>query len=374
MSTAARLNAGACTLAKPVKMTDPRYEIPQMEQIAGGSRDDVENSIRTAPTMTPEPVPPTSVPDEPRPPAWVPPGRMLAIPDVGELFVRDSIDRAGATKPAVLLLHGWCVTADVNFAQVYAELAKAYRVIALDHRGHGRGLRSEAPFTLEACADDAARLLEVLRVKRAVVLGYSMGGPIALLLAHRHPKMVGALVLEATAMEFHEGARERILWHGLTLAETILRHGGARGTVERLLSAAIDRTPASASQQSWVARELRKGSMREILEAGQALRSFDARPFISEIDAPAVVVVTTRDRLVAPRKQRALAAALTATVLELEDDHDVPVSVHPAFRDVTRAAVDLAAEHAGLLTLQGQRNRHLHFWNKSRLKGSEATG
>ena len=33
--------------------------------------------------------------------------------------------------------------------------------------------------------------------------------------------------------------RERVLWHGLTLAETILRHGGARGTVERLLAAAV---------------------------------------------------------------------------------------------------------------------------------------
>ena len=355
-------------------MTDPHCEISRTKKVAGAKKEQVENSIGTAPTMTQELALPTSVPDEPRPPAWVPPGRMLAIPDVGELFVRDSVDRASATKPAVLLLHGWGATADVNFAQVYAELAKAYRVIALDHRGHGRGLRSEARFTLEDCADDAARLLEVLRVKRAIVLGYSMGGPIALLMAHRHSKMVGSLVLEATAMEFHESARERILWHGLTLAETVLRHGGARGTVERLLSAAIERTPASASQRSWVAGELRRGSMREILEAGQALRSFDARPFISEIDAPAVVVLTTRDRLVAPRKQRALAAALTATVLELEDDHNVPVSVRPAFRDVTRAAVDLAAEHAGLLTLQGQENRHLHFWSKGRLKESEATG
>jgi len=299
---------------------------------------------------TPHPVPPTSVQDAPRPPAWLPAGRTLVLPGLGELFVRDSNDQSGDAKPAVLLLHGWGATADVNFVQVYAELAKAYRVIALDHRGHGRGLRSEARFTLEDCADDAARLLEALAVERAVILGYSMGGPIALLLARRHPSLVGALVLEATAMEFHEMVRERVLWHGLTLAETILRHGGARGTVERLLAAAVERTPASASERSWVAGELRRGSMREILEAGAALRSFDARGFVAEIHVPAVVVVTTRDRLVAPRKQRALAAALTATVLELEDDHDVPVSVRAAFRNVTRVAVDIAAQRAGLIS------------------------
>jgi len=232
-------------------------------------------------------------------------------------------------------------------------------------------LRSEAPFTLEACADDAAALLEALAVERAVVLGYSMGGPVALLLAHRHPKIVGALVLEARAMEFHESVRERLVWHGLTLAEAILRHRGSTGTVERLLAAAIERTPASASQRSWVAGELRRGSMREILEAGAALRSFDARGFVSGIEAPAVVVITTRDRLVAPRKQRALAAALTATVLELEGDHDIPVSVRPDFRNVTRAAVDLAAQRGGLMILQaptvkcsgplGQRSSPLRF-------------
>ncbi len=277
---------------------------------------------------------------------------MVVVPDVGELFVRDSNDGVPDSKPAVLLLHGWGATADVNFFNVYAELAKAYRVIALDHRGHGRGLRSEDRFTLEHCADDAASVLEALAVERAVVLGYSMGGPVALLLAHRHPKMVAALVLQATALEFHEMLRERLLWHGLTFIDAVLRHGGARGTVERLLTTAVDRTPAPTSQRQWVAGELRMGSRREILEAGLALRSFDAREFAGEIDVPAVVVITTRDRLVAPRKQRALASALTATVLELEDDHDVPVSVGPDFRDVTRVAVDIAAERAGLMTLE----------------------
>ncbi len=119
----------------------------------------------------------------PVPPAC-PPGRVMNLPGRGEVFVRDS---GGApANPVVLLLHGWTASADLNFFPVYACLAESYRVIALDLRGHGRGMRSIAPFSLEDCADDAAALLEQLGAGRVIVVGYSMGGPVGLLLARRH--------------------------------------------------------------------------------------------------------------------------------------------------------------------------------------------
>lgn len=286
-----------------------------------------------------------------RPPFWLPPGMTIVVPGNGELFVRDTKSLSPSYRPTVLLLHGWGVTADVNFFNAYAELAKSYRVMALDHRGHGRGIRSETCFTLEDCADDAAGLLSALSAGPAVVVGYSMGGPVALLMALRHPEMVAALVIESAALEFHDSLRERVVWHGLTLAEKLLHHGGARGCVDRLLSAAVEHNPALGTQRDWIRGELRRGSLREILEAGAAIRCFDARRFATQVGVPAVVVVTVHDRLVAPKKQRALAASLGATVLELEADHDAPVSAGEAFRIATRAAVDLAAERCGLMTL-----------------------
>ena len=51
------------------------------------------------------------------------------------------------------------MSADLNFFPVYGDLAETYRVIAPDLRGHGRGMRSAEPFSLEDCADDAAALL-----------------------------------------------------------------------------------------------------------------------------------------------------------------------------------------------------------------------
>lgn len=286
-----------------------------------------------------------------QPPSWLPPGLTVSVPGIGELFVRDSAAPGTPDRPPVLLLHGWGVTADVNFFNVYAELARSYRVLALDHRGHGRGMRSDDPFTLEECADDAARLLEVTSACPAIVLGYSMGGPVALLMAQRHPELVGALVVGASALEFHESVRERFVWHGLTFAEAALEHGRLRGCIERLLYEAVEHNPSLGSERAWIHGELRRGSLREILEAGAAIRRFDARRFATEIQVPAVVVLTTCDRLVAPRKQRALAASLRATVVELEADHDAPVSCGEAFRSVIRAAVDIAAERSGLMAL-----------------------
>ena len=91
-------------------------------------------------------------------PPRLPPGRVVSLPGRGEIFVRDSGGPPAA--PAVLLLHGWTASADLNFFPVYDNLAETYRVIAPDARGHGRGMRSAEPFSLEDCADDAAALLE----------------------------------------------------------------------------------------------------------------------------------------------------------------------------------------------------------------------
>jgi pimeloyl-ACP methyl ester carboxylesterase len=114
----------------------------------------------------------------------LPPGEVVHVPERGEMFVR----RAGHGEGVpIVLLHGWMASADLNWFPVLEELSADRVVLALDHRGHGRGIRAAARFTLEDCADDAAALLTTLGIERAVVVGYSMGGPIATLLWRRHP-------------------------------------------------------------------------------------------------------------------------------------------------------------------------------------------
>src|SRR5687767_5766180 len=119
-------------------------------------------------------------------------GAVIALPNRGATYVRDLPGPEGA--PVLLLLHGWTATADLNWLPSFRTLSQDFRVVALDHRGHGRGIRSTDAFTLEDCADDAAALLRHLGVGSAIVVGYSMGGPIAQLLWRRHPDLVAALV------------------------------------------------------------------------------------------------------------------------------------------------------------------------------------
>jgi pimeloyl-ACP methyl ester carboxylesterase len=274
-------------------------------------------------------------------PPPLPPGRIVDVPGRGEMFVRDS----GGDGPTVLLLHGWAASADLNFFTVYPAL-EGYRVLAPDHRSHGRGLRSEAPFSIDDCADDAAGLLATLGVDRAVVVGYSMGGAIALSLCRGHPQQVAGLVLAATALEFSGELRDQALWQALNLIEGALRHGRGDGIMQRVLRESIDKRADLATHRAWLAGELRRGYIPGILEAGRALRSFDARPTAPSVRQPAAMLVTTGDRLVLPRKQLALADAVHASIFEVEGDHDAVIASDGAFAATLRRAVDDVAERA----------------------------
>lgn len=277
-------------------------------------------------------------------PPGLPPGQVVNLPGRGEVFVRDSGGAPGAVT--TLLLHGWTASADLNFFHVYAELAESYRVIALDLRGHGRGMRSVEPFSLEDCADDAAALLSLLGVRQVVAVGYSMGGPVALLLSRRHPGAVAALVMQATALEWRHTARERLVWRLMSVFELGLRLGTGTGLAERMLRQAVEDKPELGPNQPWLAAEFRRGLARELADAGRALSRYDASPWAAQLGLPAVMLVTTRDRLVRPAKQRQLAEALDAQVIEIAADHDLPLVNGADYARLTRLAVDMAAAAA----------------------------
>jgi pimeloyl-ACP methyl ester carboxylesterase len=285
----------------------------------------------------------TAPPSAPIPPP-LPPGSVVALPGRGEVFVRDTGPRSDGA-PTLLMLHGWTVSADINFFAAYETLAGSYRVVALDHRGHGRGMRSSEEFSLEDCADDAAALLRVLDVPagRTIALGYSMGGPIALLLARRHPELVAGLVSQATALEWRESVADRGKWLFLSLAEVGLRVSSGDGVVERVMDRAVDVSPEIEPLRSWLEAEIQRGLGRALVDAGRALSKFDSRPWAHELKLPAVVCVTLRDKLVPPRKQRVLAKKLRADIIEIDGDHDVTLVDGPRYAAATLAAVEMVA-------------------------------
>jgi 3-oxoadipate enol-lactonase len=274
-------------------------------------------------------------PEVSTPPPGLPPSQALWVPDRGEMFLRLQ-DGPDESRP-VLLLHGWTASADTTWFAVYPALAGEHRLVAVDQRGHGRGIRAEQPFSLEACADDAAGLLDVLGIERAIVAGYSMGGAVALLLWQRHRERVAGLVMCATALEWRSTPRERVLWKSLGIFELALRLGTGDGFVQRYLHYAVGHTPEVAQLRAWVGGEFKRGYDRDIAEAGKALSRFDARGFVGDIDVPCASVVTERDRLVRAQEQMALAEALRAPVFAIDADHDAPL-VRP--KEFSTAVVD----------------------------------
>jgi 3-oxoadipate enol-lactonase len=251
----------------------------------------------------------------------VPRGRYVWLPGRGRTFVRELAGPPGA--PTVVLLHGWTATADLNWWASYAPLAEHVHVLAIDHRGHGRGIRAATPFRLEQCADDVAALADVLGLDRVVAAGYSMGGPVAQLLWRRHRELVAGLVLCATSASFVGSLRERVLV-GLATSTSAIAGAVPLG---RVTSSALGRWTGWRTRREpawWGFEEVARHDWTQILEAGRATLRFDSRAWVGGIDVPTAVVVTDDDGVVPPERQRALAEQIRdASVWTVPGGHAV---------------------------------------------------
>ncbi len=104
----------------------------------------------------------------------------------------------------VLLLHGSFMTITNNWTQWIGELSKTRKVIAIEMQGHGRTADINRDFSYENLADDVAALLDHLKIPSADLIGYSMGGGVAMQCAIRHPQKVRKVVSISAAF-FHDG-------------------------------------------------------------------------------------------------------------------------------------------------------------------------
>lgn len=250
----------------------------------------------------------------------VPKGRWLDVPGRGRTWLTD-VPGPTPDAPAVILLHAVGCTGLLTWFPVVERLSARYRVVVFDQRWHGRGITSEH-FSIRDCADDVAAIANLLDLVQPLVAGYSMGSIIAQRCWRQHPQRFGGLVLAATTDHFRTTGREQVFHqtmeigmgalHALSRSKTI--NAATKATTEVLLD------PTDTHQ--WALAEWRSTSSWAVAQAVASLGRHHSTPWLAKIDIPTSVVVTTKDRVLSPERQRVIAATIPgATVHEAACGH-----------------------------------------------------
>ncbi|GLS18185.1 hydrolase [Labrys miyagiensis] len=125
--------------------------------------------------------------------------------------IRIHVEEQGRGELSLVFLHYYGGSSR-TWGKVIAALPQPYHTIAIDHRGWGESDAPASGYGLADLADDAQGVIEALDLKRYVLIGHSMGGKVAQLLASRRPKGLVGLVLVASspppAMAIPPEARE----------------------------------------------------------------------------------------------------------------------------------------------------------------------
>ena len=268
--------------------------------------------------------------------------RDIDLPGRGRTSIREVHGPDGA--PTLILLHGLAATGRLNWFTALPALAERFRVIVVDHRGHGRGLRTHH-FRLVDCADDAVAIADHLGVESLIAVGYSMGGPIAKLCWSRHRDRVRGLVLCATANHFLRPEARGVvsaIFPGMIVTARLMPSFFRDRIVD-----GMTRGLPEGERRDRVRREMETTDPATVMQATRALIRFSSRDWAAGIDVPTAVVITTADQLVPPSRQYRLAASIPgARIFEVAGDHLACVRAASQFVPALLDACDYVAAQA----------------------------
>jgi 3-oxoadipate enol-lactonase len=233
----------------------------------------------------------------------------------------------GNTGIPVVLLHGYPLSSAIWQTQQQG-LSNEYRVITPDLRGFGQSPAPEGTYEMEMLAQDVLNLLDTLNVKRAVILGHSMGGYVTLALWRLAPeRFLGFGLINSQAGADSEEAKQ----NRFKTAEKVFTEGTAvvaQAMMPKLFAPNVPEDESFIEQVRTTIINTRTNGIVGSLK-GMAGRP-DSTDLLATINVPALILTGDKDQLIPPQRSDAVATAITqSSLVTVEDAGHLPMLEQP---------------------------------------------
>ena len=207
-------------------------------------------------------------------------------------------DEGPDNAPVIILIHGFPLNKSMWNKQVEA-LIETYRVIAYDVRGHGNSTSGTDDFTIELFVTDLIRLMDALKIEKAMLCGLSMGGYIALSAVENFPKRFGALILCDTncVADTPEAKGKRMM-----SIESIQKNGLEQYANESLANLFAPESFVTNKEKIALVKEMIKGtSVQSLSNTLIALsKRKETCAGLATIHIPVLIIVGKEDKITPP--------------------------------------------------------------------------
>ena len=227
--------------------------------------------------------------------------------------------------PPLMFVAGLGGTGDYWNPQI-AEFARHYTVILHDHRGTGRSSRSRIEYSVDQMADDMLRLMDILKIKQAHIVGHSTGGAMALILANKNSERLASTVIYAGWTKADSHFRRCF-----DVRKTLLRESGAkaycRATPLFLFPSWYIRDNGNAmlAQEAELVANFPSAKIME--SRIDAILEFDCTEYLRGITVPTLVICANDDFLTPVHYSQELADIIPGAELKILESGGHAVSV-----------------------------------------------
>ena len=198
----------------------------------------------------------------------------------------------GEGKP-IVFSHGWLEDCSIWDSQV-KHFTKNYTALLCDHRGHGRSDKpkvGERNYSVQVLSNDLYALTQKLNLEKPILVGHSLGGYAAILLALEHPEKISKMVLVGATAKMALPASAKFWLFGIGVFysyETYLRMSFKYGRFYRASKQMVDEEVARALK---VDKAIASECWRELTE------NYDVRDNVSRIEVPTLIIVGEKDKV-----------------------------------------------------------------------------